>query len=64
MMSIFNILFPEGNPAVKTRKTVRVLGIDLGTTNSSIAEIIYKPSAKDDINIRCLAVEQPAGSRN
>ncbi len=63
-MSIFNILFPEGNAAVKSKKTVRVLGIDLGTTNSTIAEIIYKPSAKDDINIRCLAVEQPTGSRS
>ena len=63
-MSIFNILFPEGKPATKSKKAIRVLGIDLGTTNSTIAEIIYKPSAKDDINIRCLAVEQPAGSRS
>lgn len=63
-MNIFQILLAEGNPAAKSRKAVRVLGIDLGTTNSTIAEIIYKPSAKDDINIRCLAVEQPAGSRS
>ena len=64
MMNIFQILLSEGSPAGKSRKTVRALGIDLGTTNSTIAEIIYKPSAKDDINVRCLAVEQPTGSRS
>ncbi len=63
-MNIYQILFPEGNAVVKSKKTIRVLGIDLGTTNSTIAEINYDPSAKDDISIRCLAVEQPAGSRS
>jgi molecular chaperone DnaK (HSP70) len=64
MMSIFNILFPEGKPATKSKKAIRVLGIDLGTTNSTIAEIIYNPASTDDIRVRCLPVEQPAGSRS
>lgn len=63
-MNIFQTLLPEGSPAAKSRKNVRVLGIDLGTTNSTIAEIIYNPTAKDNVHIRCLAVEQPAGSRS
>jgi molecular chaperone DnaK (HSP70) len=63
-MSIFDILFPEGSPVVKSKKAVRVLGIDLGTTNSTVAEIIYKPAEKNDIQIRCLAVEQPTGNRS
>lgn len=63
-MSICQILFPEGFPSVKSKKAVRVLGIDLGTTNSTIAEIVYKPSARDDIKVRCLPVEQPAGTRS
>ena len=63
-MSICQILFPEGSLSVKSKKAVRVLGIDLGTTNSTIAEIVYKPSARDDIKVRCLPVEQPAGTRS
>jgi hypothetical protein len=61
-MKIHDLIFPEGNPTKKSTKAVRVLGIDLGTTNSTIAEIVYEPAAKTDISVRCLAVEQPTGS--
>ncbi len=40
-------------------RTVRVWGIDLGTTNSTVAEIVWNPS--DPIGLpqcRCLEIEQ------
>jgi molecular chaperone DnaK (HSP70) len=48
----------------KFKKPIRVIGIDLGTTNSTVAEIVYDPSSKADISIRCLAVEQPTDNRS
>lgn len=63
-MKVQEVVFPEGIPARKSKKPIRVLGIDLGTTNSTIAEIIYDPTSKADIAVRCLAVEQPAGTRS
>jgi molecular chaperone DnaK (HSP70) len=63
-MSIRDLIFPEGTPGRKSRKPVRVLGIDLGTTNSTVAEVVYDPTSKGDISVRCLAVEQPTGSRS
>ena len=62
-MRTFNMIFPEGITPRKSRKPVRVLGIDLGTTNSTVAEIVYDPTSKGDISVRCLAVEQPTGSQ-
>jgi len=35
-----------------------VLGIDLGTTNSAIAEIVWDPSKAGPVKARCLEVEQ------
>lgn len=63
-MSVHNVVFPQGVPSRKSRKPVRVLGIDLGTTNSTIAEIVYDPSKRNEISVRCLAVEQPTGNRS
>lgn len=63
-MSIRDVVFSEGTPATKSKKPVRVLGIDLGTTNSTVAEIVYEPSARNDISVRCLAVEQPTGNKS
>jgi molecular chaperone DnaK len=63
-MSVRDLIFPEGIPARKTRKPVRVLGIDLGTTNSTVAEVVYDSASKNDITVRCLAVEQPTGNRS
>ena len=37
---------------------VRVLGIDLGTTNSTVSEILWDPTAPDDIFARCVDLEQ------
>lgn len=37
---------------------VRVLGIDLGTTNSTVAEAVWDPSDKSAPRARCVTVEQ------
>lgn len=63
-MSVYDLIFPDGTPNKKSKKLVRVLGIDLGTTNSTVAEIVYDPSVKNEISVRCLAVEQPTGNRS
>ncbi len=63
-MSVQDLIFPEGIPGKRSKKPVRVLGVDLGTTNSTVAEVVYDPSGKSDISVRCLAVEQPTGTRS
>jgi len=63
-MSIRDLIFPEGFPTRRSKKPVRVLGIDLGTTNSTVAEIVYDPASKGDLSVRCLAVEQPTGNKS
>jgi molecular chaperone DnaK len=63
-MRVLDLIFSEGTPNRKLKKPVRVLGIDLGTTNSTVAEIVYDPASNTDISIRCLAVEQPTGNRS
>lgn len=63
-MKVRDLIFPEGITNKRSKKPVRVLGIDLGTTNSTVAEIVYDPSSKSDISVRCLAVEQPTGTRS
>lgn len=42
---------------------LRVLGIDLGTTNSTVAEIVFDPAHPEATAVRCLAVEQPTAGR-
>lgn len=38
---------------------IRVLGIDLGTTNSTVAEVIWTRDQEQPPVVRCLEVEQP-----
>jgi molecular chaperone DnaK len=49
---------PETMPTAPT-EPLRVLGIDLGTTNSTVAEIRWEPGDPDAPRARCLEVEQP-----
>jgi molecular chaperone DnaK (HSP70)/tetratricopeptide (TPR) repeat protein len=37
---------------------VRVLGIDLGTTNSTVAELAFDPAAPGDLGPRCVPIDQ------
>lgn len=43
---------------------VRVLGIDLGTTNSTVAEILFDPHEPENLSCRCLPLEQPTSERS
>jgi molecular chaperone DnaK (HSP70) len=63
-MKVRDLIFPDGVPARKSKKLVRVLGIDLGTTNSTVTEIVYDTSGKEDIKVRCLPVEQVTSNRS
>ena len=38
---------------------VRVIGIDLGTTNSTVAELNWPPDGPGSLRARCVEVEQP-----
>ncbi|MCX7916497.1 MAG: hypothetical protein N3A53_09390, partial [Verrucomicrobiae bacterium] len=38
---------------------VRVLGIDLGTTNSTVAELVWSRGQTQPLSARCLEIEQP-----
>ena len=42
-----------------SRRPLRVIGIDLGTTNSTVAEIVVAPESGGTPEVRCLDVEQP-----
>jgi molecular chaperone DnaK (HSP70)/tetratricopeptide (TPR) repeat protein len=41
---------------------LRVIGIDLGTTNSTVAEIVWSADEPLSANIRCLEIEQETSS--
>ena len=46
----------EGNPLPE--RPIRVLGIDLGTTNSVVAEAVWDPTTPDEARVSCLEVDQ------
>jgi molecular chaperone DnaK (HSP70) len=56
-MKAIDLLRPEGCSAELPTRPMRVLGIDLGTTNSTVAEIVWQPS-QTDVAVRCLEVDQ------
>lgn len=58
----FDILRPAGFAAAPEAGPVRVIGIDLGTTNSTVAEILWQPGRPGEITIRCLEVDQPTSA--
>jgi hypothetical protein len=62
-MNPFDLLRPDGCDVTLPTHPVRALGIDLGTTNSTIAEIVWRPS-QSDVKVRCLEVDQetPSGT--
>lgn len=55
-------LFIEDPEALKNIKNpIRVIGIDLGTTNSAVAEIIFNPG-DEEIKAQCLPISQKTES--
>ena len=63
-MNALDLISPAKEALRKIKSPIRVIGIDLGTTNSTVAEIVFDPASKSDISVRCIAVEQPAANRN
>lgn len=57
-MNELTVIFPDAKEVGKKNKPIRVLGIDLGTTNSTIAEIKWNFKQHSPIVVRCLEVEQ------
>jgi len=63
-MSILDLIQHNRSQLEMFSEPVRVIGIDLGTTNSTVAEVVYDPACVDDVTVRCLAIEQPTGNRS
>ena len=57
-MNSLALITPEDVRIRVPNEPVRVVGIDLGTTNSAIAEILMKPGGTDLPEVRCLEIEQ------
>src|SRR5450759_2318053 len=58
MTNLPAILRPERGELKLPAEPIRVLGIDLGTTNSTAAEIAWHPDHGAPSPARCLEVEQ------
>jgi molecular chaperone DnaK len=54
MKDLLAILRPEGAELQVLPQPVRVLGIDLGTTNSTVAEIVWRADQSEPITSRPL----------
>ena len=60
-MNTLALITPPGTQPRTPKRPLRVVGIDLGTTNSTIAEILWTPGDADAPQVRCPEVEQPIG---
>ena len=54
LMLTRSVSVPETVPS-----PVRVLGIDLGTTNSTVAEVVWRRGQKEPVSAHCLEGAQP-----
>jgi len=61
-MSALELIAPRSVALALPKTPVRVIGIDLGTTNSALAEILWSPDTKEALLARCLEVEQPTST--
>jgi molecular chaperone DnaK (HSP70) len=57
-MNELKVFIPEQKGLLIPDKPIRTIGIDLGTTNSTVAEAIFDPKNPDAIKVRCLDVDQ------
>jgi len=53
-----HLLAPTGAEISLPAVPVRAIGVDLGTTNSTVAEIVWEPGSGKPIGPRCLEVDQ------
>jgi molecular chaperone DnaK (HSP70) len=58
-MNDLTMFVPENRSPSIPDKPIRTIGIDLGTTNSAVAEAVFDPTNPHDIEVRCLEVDQP-----
>lgn len=58
-MEALALIYPDHPGSSVPQRAVRVLGIDLGTTNSTISEVSWRPGVKRAGDARCLEVDQP-----
>ena len=58
-MKDLTVFMPEKSKPCIPDSPIRTLGIDLGTTNSAVAEAVFDPKNPHNIEVRCLEVEQP-----
>ncbi|HEV2455067.1 MAG TPA: Hsp70 family protein, partial [Verrucomicrobiae bacterium] len=61
-MTLFDIISGNLNSPALPHSAVRVIGIDLGTTNSTVAEVKWSPDSETHLTARCLEVEQPTST--
>ena len=52
------ILMTRGTVPAKRERTLRAIGIDLGTTNSTVAEASWERAAIAPVRARCLEIDQ------
>lgn len=57
--ALFN---PEGRRPAAQKAPVRAIGIDLGTTNSTLAEVVWDQLLPQEARARCLEVDQETDS--
>lgn len=58
-MNSLEVFEPDGLAYKASTREIRVLGIDLGTTNSTVAEVTWMPGKPPAC--RTLELDQPAG---
>ena len=57
-MNDLTVFMPEKSKPCIPDGPIRTVGIDLGTTNSAVAEAVFDPKNPHDIKVRCLEVDQ------
>ena len=57
-MNDLTIFIPEQTDVRIPDMPVRTIGIDLGTTNSTVAEAVFDPKSSQTIKVRCLEIDQ------
>ncbi|MEJ2727370.1 MAG: Hsp70 family protein [Deltaproteobacteria bacterium] len=65
-MKDLTVFMPEKTSPCLPNGPIRIIGIDLGTTNSAVAEAVFDPENPHNIEVRCLEIDQPtdAGVHN
>jgi molecular chaperone DnaK len=58
-MRDLTVFIPEKTKPCIPDGPIRTIGVDLGTTNSALAEAVFDPENPRDIQVRSLAVDQP-----